>query len=70
MPTAARLRSVCNEPFEKWEANGSLDAATRANRRWKKVLAEYEPPPLDEAIDEALQAFVTERKRAAPDAWY
>ncbi len=59
-----------NEPFEKWEANGSLDAATRANRRWKKVLADYEAPPLDEGIDEALRAFIAERKQATPDAWY
>ena len=47
-----------NEPFEKWEAAGSEDAAIRANRRWKKALAEYEAPPLDVAIDEALQDFM------------
>ncbi len=28
-----------NEPFEKWEAAGSTDAATRANRLWKKTAA-------------------------------
>ena len=40
-----------NEPFEKWsEEGGSTDMATRANRRWKKTLAEYEAPPLDVAI--------------------
>jgi trimethylamine---corrinoid protein Co-methyltransferase len=59
-----------NEPFEKWEAAGSADAATRANRRWKKVLAEYEAPPLDAAIDEALLDFIDRRKRAMEDAWY
>ena len=41
-----------NEPFEKWEAAGSEDAATRANRRWKQMLADYEAPPLDEGIDD------------------
>ncbi len=46
-----------NEPYEKWQAAGSEDAAIRANRRWKKALAEYQAPPLDEAIDEALQRF-------------
>ena len=51
-----------NEPFEKWEAAGSEDAAIRANRRWKKALAEYEAPPLDEAIDEALKDFMARRK--------
>ncbi len=59
-----------NEPFEKWEAAGSLDAATRANRRWKKMLAEYEAPPLDQSIDEALQDFMARRKDAMEDAWY
>jgi trimethylamine--corrinoid protein Co-methyltransferase len=59
-----------NEPFEKWEAAGSVDAATRANGRWKKMLAEYQAPPLDEAIDEALQEFMAKRKAAVADAWY
>jgi trimethylamine--corrinoid protein Co-methyltransferase len=59
-----------NEPFEKWEAAGSEDAAKRANRLWKKRLASYQPPPLDEAIDEALQDFIARRKGEAPDAWY
>ncbi len=46
-----------NEPFEKWEANGSHDAAFRANKRWKKMLEDYEQPPLDVAVDEELQSF-------------
>ena len=36
-----------NEPFEKWEAAGSHDAAYRANQLWKKRLAEFEAPALD-----------------------
>ena len=59
-----------NEPFEKWEAAGSDDAATRANRRWKQMLADYEAPPLDEGIDEALLDFMARRKQAMPDSWY
>ncbi|MBC2835038.1 trimethylamine methyltransferase family protein [Paragemmobacter straminiformis] len=59
-----------NEPFEKWEAAGSVDAATRANARWKKVLAEYEAPPLDEGTDEALRDFIERRKAGMQDAWY
>ncbi|MBX3576400.1 MAG: trimethylamine methyltransferase family protein [Rhizobiaceae bacterium] len=59
-----------NEPYEKWEAAGSLDSATRANKRWKKVLAEYEAPPLDEGIDEGLRDFMEEKKRSMQDAWY
>lgn len=59
-----------NEPFEKWEAAGSVDAATRANRRWKKLLAEYEAPPLDSGTDEALRDYIARKTAGMPDAWY
>lgn len=59
-----------NEPFEKWELAGGHDAAYRANRLWKKKLAEYEAPPLDEGIDEALKDFIARRKASMEDAWY
>ncbi|WP_075289968.1 trimethylamine methyltransferase family protein [Pararhizobium arenae] len=60
-----------NEPFEKWsEEGGSTDMATRANRLWKKTLAEYEAPPLDVAIDEALLDYISRRKTSMADAWY
>ncbi|HET7408760.1 MAG TPA: trimethylamine methyltransferase family protein [Paracoccaceae bacterium] len=59
-----------NEPYEKWEAAGGQDAAVRANRRWKKALAEYQAPPIEEAVDEALREFMDRRKAEAEDAWY
>ena len=59
-----------NRPFEQWEAEGSDDAATRANRRWKQRLREYEAPPLDEAKDEELREFIERKKTSMPDAWY
>lgn len=59
-----------NEPFEKWQAAGSADAAARANKAWKRALADYEAPPLDPGIDEALRDFVAKRKAAVADAWY
>jgi trimethylamine--corrinoid protein Co-methyltransferase len=59
-----------NNSFEQWEQEGSLDAAQRANRIWKRMLQEYQPPKLDPAVDEALQAFIAERKAAAPDQEY
>ncbi|OYU19431.1 MAG: trimethylamine methyltransferase [Rhodobacteraceae bacterium PARR1] len=59
-----------NEPFEKWEANGSTDAATRANKLWKRRLAEFEAPPLDPGIDEALRDFIARRKASVQDMWY
>ena len=59
-----------NEPFEKWEAAGSTDMASRANSLWKKRLREYQAPVIDPAIAEELDAFVTRKKLAVDDAWY
>ncbi len=47
--------------FETWSEDGAVDATHRANRIWKQILADYEPPPLDPAIDEELQAYVDRR---------
>jgi trimethylamine--corrinoid protein Co-methyltransferase len=58
-----------NNSFEQWVAEGSLDAASRANVLWKKMLADYQAPPLDPAIDEALQEFVAKKKASMPDAF-
>jgi trimethylamine--corrinoid protein Co-methyltransferase len=57
-----------NNSFEQWQEDGSLDAAQRANRIWKRMLREYEPPALDEGIDEALQEFIAKRKASMPDS--
>ncbi len=59
-----------NDPWETWSERGSLDAATRANQRWKQVLADYEAPPIDPGTDEALRAFMERRKAEMPDAWH
>lgn len=59
-----------NNSFEQWESEGSMDAAQRANGKWKKALAAYEPPAIDVAIDEALLAFIKMRKESFPDANY
>ena len=59
-----------NNSYEQWSAEGSLDAAQRANTLWKQMLAEYQAPDLDPAIDEALQAFMTEQKASFADRDY
>ena len=56
-----------NDSYEQWSEEGSLDAAQRANIIWKKMLNDYEPPPLDEAIDEAMLDFIAKRKDELPD---
>ncbi len=49
--------------FESWEERGSVDATRRAHGIWKKILAEFEAPPMDESLREELAAFVERRKR-------
>ena len=57
-----------NNSFEQWLEDGGLDAAQRANAIWKRMLREYEAPPLDEGIDEALGEFIAKRKASMPDS--
>ncbi len=59
-----------NDSFEQWSENGSQDMMARANKRWKKLLAEYESPPLDESINEETLAFIDKKKSSAKDTWY
>ncbi|WP_305988477.1 trimethylamine methyltransferase family protein [Roseibium sp. MMSF_3544] len=59
-----------NDPYETWQENGSLDAATRANKAWKEALANYEAPPLDPGTDDALRDFVERKKAATEDRWH
>ena len=57
-----------NNSFEQWESEGSLDAAQRANKRWKDMLASYEAPSIDPGVDEALCDYIQRKKAAVPDA--
>ena len=57
-------------PFEQWSEAGSKDMQQRAYGRWNRMLAEYETPPIDPAIDEALLEFIFRKKASMEDAWY
>ncbi|MER9196893.1 trimethylamine methyltransferase family protein [Mesorhizobium australicum] len=57
------------DSFEQWAAAGSLDAAQRATQRRLELLAEYQQPALDPAIDEALIDFVNRRRALLPDSF-
>ena len=48
--------------FERWSRQGALDAAARASAIYSKVLDEYVEPPLDDAIREELEDYVTRRR--------
>lgn len=57
-----------NNSYEQWEAEGAKDANQRATEAAQRLLAQYEPPPLDAAIDEALLEFIAKRKAELPNA--
>lgn len=66
--TQARYRTAFYAPlvsdwrnFESWREAGSPDAARHAHRVYKEALASYEPPPMEPAIREELDAFVARR---------
>jgi trimethylamine--corrinoid protein Co-methyltransferase len=48
--------------YETWREAGAKTATERANAIWKQLLADYEPPPLDPAIREALEHYVARRR--------
>ena len=67
--TIARYENAFYQPmvsdwrnFESWEEAGSPTAAEHANRIWKQLLKEYQPPPMAVDRREALDEFVERRK--------
>jgi hypothetical protein len=66
--TQSRYRTAFHKPmlsdwrnYETWEEAGSPELPSKANRIWKELLAAYEPPPMDLAVLEELDAFVARR---------
>ena len=59
-----------NNGFEQWESEGAPDAAARANKVMKEMLASYEAPAIDVAVDEALLDYIERRKGSFADANY
>ena len=66
--TQARYRTAFHKPmisdwrnYETWQEAGSPEAAGKANRIFKELLAAYQPPAIDVAVEEELAAFVARR---------
>ena len=57
------------KPFETWEEEGARDTQALASQRVKTLLDAYQKPAMDPAIEEALNAFVAEKKASMPDAF-
>ncbi|HCH22791.1 MAG TPA: trimethylamine methyltransferase [Oceanospirillaceae bacterium] len=53
---------VDTQPFETWSANGCADMELRAQGIWQSMLANYQEPPMEAAIERELQAFMQDRK--------
>jgi len=67
--TQARYTSAFHQPFlsdwrnfEAWESAGAAWTAERAHALWKRIVAEFEPPPMDPAIRDELADFVARRR--------
>jgi trimethylamine--corrinoid protein Co-methyltransferase len=72
--TLARYESAFYRPllsdwsnYENWRDAGGRDATVRATGIWKKLLAEYQPPPLDPAVREAIADYVARRTSELKD---
>lgn len=48
--------------YESWEEAGAHTATERANVLYQEILAAFEPPPLDGARSDELEAFIARRK--------
>jgi trimethylamine--corrinoid protein Co-methyltransferase len=57
-----------NNSIEQWTAEGSVEITGRALSYARQLLADYEEPKLDSAINEALQEFIARREREIPPA--
>jgi len=68
----ANFQSDLPEPgaFEFWKNAGGLNSDQRATDRWKTMLADYQPPAMDEGIREALDDYIIRKKQSRPDQWY
>jgi trimethylamine--corrinoid protein Co-methyltransferase len=53
--------------YEQWSEEGRLSAEQRANRVWKRMLAQYQDPGIDPAQDEAMREFIARRKAVLTD---
>ncbi len=55
-----------NNSFEQWTIDGEKDTCTVALERARKALDEYQRPPIDPAVDEALQDYIRRREAEIP----
>lgn len=57
-----------HDSYEQWSFAGAKDADMRGREAAQRALRDYEAPPLDEAVDEALLEFIRRRELELGDA--
>ena len=74
MHTMERFRTCFYRPllsssqnYERWMRGGGVDAAGRAEKIYQKTLAEYEAPPIDDAVRVELEEYVVRRRAELGD---
>jgi trimethylamine--corrinoid protein Co-methyltransferase len=55
-----------NNSFEQWKADGSKDVGERAREYARRLLADYEAPPMDDGVRARLEEFVDRRQHEIP----
>jgi trimethylamine--corrinoid protein Co-methyltransferase len=64
-----RSRVLDYRPYETWAEDGGHSTYELAAIRVKKLLGDYQAPPLDPGVDEALRDYIARRKAEMPDAF-
>jgi trimethylamine--corrinoid protein Co-methyltransferase len=54
--------------YDRWHRRGGLTVDRVASQKWQEMLADYEDPGIDPAVDEQLQAFIAVRKEVLAGA--
>lgn len=57
------------KPFETWDEEGARDTQALASARVAKLLADYQQPEIAPDVNEALHAYVANRKASMSDAF-
>ena len=57
------------KPFETWQEEGGQDTISLASSRVKYLLENYAKPNLENGVEEALNAFVINKKASMPDSF-
>ncbi|MBT8416672.1 MAG: trimethylamine methyltransferase family protein, partial [Silicimonas sp.] len=57
------------KPFETWAEEGQRDTVALATAKVAKLLEDYQAPPIDPDVAEALAGYVASKKASMPDAF-